>query len=652
MSDIYVTNGDVTRIEEGCLVGYKGSNCVVVRILDLSRVLIRPVAAADTLDSLEVKISDLTGIHGGKNERRQCELVGSLDDVSADSWGEATHRLELVRLLLSKTKTTSELKTIAKENGVSLASLYVWARAWAKREKLTALLPRPRLGGKGVARLSAQTEAFMDYVISKDLEKGSEPTIISAYRLLKLTCNAAGLNAPDIKTFRRRVEWRNQRNLISKRQGEKMAMHRFDPQKQNSLNAIFPLSIVQMDHCLVDVIIVHDETREPIGRAWMTLAIDSFSRVVVGIYISLESPSATSVGACMANAILPKEEYLSRVGVDMSWPVWGVMRALHTDNGKDLSSQRLDSSFNEYVIERQFRPVKKPHYGGRIERLIGTFNKDMRCLPGATTGRIPDNEEYKPEDGSAMTLSAFEKWMLMRINIYHHREHKGLNGQKPMEVYKAAFMSSQGGTLRALPTRRTDFDRVRIDWLPEITRSLSSVGFKIDSRTYWDPVLNEFLGYRKPGEMRNVKYRCKVDDRDVSSIFFFNERVQHWQKISSTKLNAVSGSRSQFRRIKKDLEKERGKKVSEAEIFKTMHAQEELVRGEIDATKIVKRSGKSKKKGPSKSDLKDDQKRRERAARHKKETSDCTTAENPVTPALQIPSFDDLPEMNGDFKWT
>ena len=56
-----------------------------------------------------------------------------------------------------------------------------------------------------------------------------------------------------------------------------------------------PLDIIQIDHTKVDVILVDEETRKPIGRPIITVAIDVFSRMIFGFYISFEGPSYFNV---------------------------------------------------------------------------------------------------------------------------------------------------------------------------------------------------------------------------------------------------------------------------------------------------------------------------------------------------------------------
>jgi putative transposase len=49
---------------------------------------------------------------------------------------------------------------------------------------------------------------------------------------------------------------------------------------------------VQIDHTEVDVFLDDDETRNTIDiRPWLTLAIDVFTRMIVGFHLSMDKPS-------------------------------------------------------------------------------------------------------------------------------------------------------------------------------------------------------------------------------------------------------------------------------------------------------------------------------------------------------------------------
>ncbi|MET3896070.1 transposase InsO family protein [Micrococcus sp. UYEF12] len=63
------------------------------------------------------------------------------------------------------------------------------------------------------------------------------------------------------------------------------------------------LDQVQIDHTVMDLIVVDDRDRQPIGRPYLTVAIDVRSRCLVGMVVTLEPPSAVSVGLCLAHAV-------------------------------------------------------------------------------------------------------------------------------------------------------------------------------------------------------------------------------------------------------------------------------------------------------------------------------------------------------------
>lgn len=71
-----------------------------------------------------------------------------------------------------------------------------------------------------------------------------------------------------------------------------------------------PLEQVQIDHTVVDVMVVDERDRQPIGRPYLTAAIDVFSRCVLGLVLTLEPPSAVSVGLCLGQVCCDKRPWL------------------------------------------------------------------------------------------------------------------------------------------------------------------------------------------------------------------------------------------------------------------------------------------------------------------------------------------------------
>ena len=72
---------------------------------------------------------------------------------------------------------------------------------------------------------------------------------------------------------------------------------------------------VQIDHTVVDLMIVDEHDREPIGRPYLTMAIDVFSRRVLGFVVTLEPQSAVSVGLCLGRVNCDKKGWLEALGL-------------------------------------------------------------------------------------------------------------------------------------------------------------------------------------------------------------------------------------------------------------------------------------------------------------------------------------------------
>ncbi|MFZ6776999.1 transposase [Undibacterium sp. Ji83W] len=631
----------VLSLLEGSEVFYENKIWVILRFNNLVEVLIRSLHG----ERRETKIVDVSALSSVPKEKPPEEIISpdvDLDVIPDSDWDIARSRLKLVKILLSTARSRTEIATkAAADEGFTLAMVYRWRNKYLTNQKLSSLLPTRRPGGRGRGRLDQEVENIIAEALF-GLEKLSEPGIVQAHASVKAICNAKGLPIPCIRTFRLRVDWTNQKELFKARKGRKAAEARFDHSNENTIRALYPLAIVQIDHAVVDVIVVHDITREPIYRAWLTLAIDVFSRVIVGYYLTLEHPSATSVGACIAHAILPKEDFLRKLDVPIQWPVWGVMKIIHTDNGADFRGERIRKSFEEYGIEHQFRPVAKPQYGGHIERLIGTFAKRLRILPGATTNKPDKAKEFNPEKTASMTMLELERWLLEEINKYHHTEHTGIDKDIPLLRYENGLLRPKDGMIRGLPPRRTDAERVKIDFLPEEERTIQNAGVNIDGRIYWSDALYPWLGRRdKSNPKKSPLYRFKVDDRDISAVYFFDPEVKKWFRVPSKYTAAVVASRAQFKAERKTLQKKGVFKPAQHEVYDSINRQRAIISDAIEKTKNVKSVAPSKKKA-----LKNDQKHRDTKRRT---TTADVEVKNVETPSFKLPDLNDLPDVSGKF---
>jgi putative transposase len=134
-----------------------------------------------------------------------------------------------------------------------------------------------------------------------------------------------------------RVKALDLRLLTAKREGSKKARERLDTISISTLQPERPMDLLQIDHTPVDVMVVDQRRRLPIGRPWLTLAIDVRTRMVAGFHVSLWSPSTISLSLALSQAVLPKDSWLAdRELQTLDWPVHGSLQSLSDSTGGEV----------------------------------------------------------------------------------------------------------------------------------------------------------------------------------------------------------------------------------------------------------------------------------------------------------------------------
>ncbi len=117
----------------------------------------------------------------------------------------------------------------------------------------------------------------------------------------------------------------------------------------------------------------------------------------------------------------------------------GKPRAIHVDNGSEFHSEALRRGCEVHGIRISYRPVGSPHYGGIIERVIGTMMKMIHELPGTTFSNIAERGEYDSDKKASLTLAELEKWFALAISSYHLSIHSGIKEQPITRWMKAVL---------------------------------------------------------------------------------------------------------------------------------------------------------------------------------------------------------------------
>jgi hypothetical protein len=195
--------------------------------------------------------------------------------------------------------TTIEVDEAARTLGIRRAYVYRLLAAFRKRPRTSTLLPKDEGRKAGTWLVSPQIEQIVEASIESFYLQRIKPPLSALVRQVKADCHQAGLKPPDRKTILRRVAALDERRLMAAREGSKAARERYD-QVNKSPDVREALERVQIDHTPVDLIVVDEIKREPLGRPWLSLIIDIASRMVCGLLTTLLCPRhGTQVGyAC------------------------------------------------------------------------------------------------------------------------------------------------------------------------------------------------------------------------------------------------------------------------------------------------------------------------------------------------------------------
>jgi len=282
------------------------------------------------------------------------------------------------------------------------------------------------------------------------------------------------------------------------------------------------LERIEIDHTPLDLIVIDSLTKLPLGRPWLTMAIDQYSRMVVGFYVSFNAPSSHGVLQCLRRSILPKESWLARFpDIKGTWPAYGIPNLIAVDNGTDLHSDALESTCLEMGIQILFCGAKTPQHKGAIERFFRTMNMGLvHRLPGTVFSGVDERGDYPAEEKAVIDMATLvhllTKWI---VDIYNVSLHRGI-GARPLDrwvesaerrIIEIPLYPQQLEVITGIPAKRTLFH----------------YGIELEGLQYNSDGLQAIR--RRAGENRPVQLKYYEDT--VAHIHVFDPYAKEYIKV-------------------------------------------------------------------------------------------------------------------------
>ncbi|NQV23011.1 MAG: hypothetical protein HQ518_01480 [Rhodopirellula sp.] len=100
------------------------------------------------------------------------------------------------------------------------------------------------------------------------------------------------------------------------------------------------LERVEVDHSPLPVVV-----GTLIGKPWLTVLIEYYSRMIVGLCLGFDPPSNVVLMESLHHVILPKTAVASTYpSVKGSWPCIGILEMIVSDRRTDLTSNDLENA--------------------------------------------------------------------------------------------------------------------------------------------------------------------------------------------------------------------------------------------------------------------------------------------------------------------
>jgi putative transposase len=550
----------VLRVKKGALVVCEGRAAKVLAIVSSTQIF---VSFLGTDDNQWVSLESLFRYVESEHTTRAPAKVQVEDEFEferAREWKEAFDPLEGRSVLTSDEKAKiGEILKASRRTVDRHFELYLLDPS------IRGQLPSKPGPEKGASYLNRLTLEIVDKAIKERYRTQERGSVQATADLARARCAAAGLAQPCYNTVLARVQSINRWKLARERHGRVRGDAKAGPAGagiEDKCN-LKSLDFVQMDHAIVDVIVVDPHTREEVGRPWITLAIDLDTRCILGFYLTFDVPSQTSVALALEHCCLPKDAWLKGLGVSEPWLPFGLMKRIGWDNAKCFRNTNLINACREHDIDPRFRRVRNPVHGAHIERVIGTYMGRVHLIKGTTFSNTKDREDYKSGEKSIMTLQELELWTINEIGRYHNTGHSSLVGT-PLEAWKEAWTQDGAVRLPPIPANRRDF---RLSLFPRIQRTVGREGIQRFGLKYWDEGLIPLIGNKD-------KVWVAHDPRNISRVYVLVGST--WVDVPWRDRTRAPIALWEWQRAGRVLRKKHNGPISNATAFKHIEAQREI----------------------------------------------------------------------------
>jgi len=373
-----------------------------------------------------------------------------------------------------------------------------------------------RRGRRG-SHLNPIMDSEIALSIDEDYLTASPRRKIAAYRLYVVRCRTKHTPYASYKTYRSRIDQLDLELRTERRHGRKAAYQVAGPVPGSSVSRdILPthgdraFELAHADHTELPIDLVSAITGQVLGRPWLSVLIDAYTRVVLAYFITFEPPSYRAL-------MMLLRECARRFG---RFPAKCI-----TDWGKEFESVYFETLLTSHFVERMHRVTGEPRYGSLIEKINATSQSQfVEDLMGNTTNlmmiRSLSGSHY-PEHHAVWTPDAFDnrlgEWF---YDQYPQNRHLGIH-ERPADRMARSLASSGSRPIR-LFAYDEDFIRETLPAPERETRCIRKGTIKLNHVPYVGSALDD-------SSLWGVNVPVRYDPYDISYIYAYVAR--RWERL-------------------------------------------------------------------------------------------------------------------------
>jgi len=405
----------------------------------------------------------------------------------------------------------------AERGGASRTSVERYLRAFEESGgDIRALIPATRGRGAGRSRLDGELEGLVQGVLAECRAAPAQRTVRDVYLMVVDRVRAVNATRPSADrlpfpgavTIYRRVRAAGPVAILRRRpsRDEVQADAMVPPGPRH----VRPLERVEIDHTPLDLIVVDEEDRLPIGRPTVTLALDVYSGFPMGVHVGFEPAGYAAAMRCLLHGVLPKEDARARYGTTHPWPVYGLPETLVVDHAPHFVGGDLRDACGQLGIHLDPTPVRRPWFKGAIERQFRTHNTGLvHGLPGTTFSSVLQRGDYDPARQACVSLARFREILhVYLLDVYAQDWHAGVGGV-PAQRWAEAVAAGWA------PALHHDADEVRILLGRRAMRTIQRAGIDHLCVRYQSAELDDLRRALPSGGPVALKY----DPEDLGTLY-------------------------------------------------------------------------------------------------------------------------------------